>query len=186
MYRALSQYTKQEYFTGRPFIFRFCWYFTNLFLFKNPFLPFSGLKVFLLRLFGAKIGRQVVIKPGVQIKFPWTLQIGDHSWIGENVWIDNLAPVIIGSDVCLSQAAFILTGNHDYSSVRFDLVTKPVFIDRGSWVGARAIVCPGTHMQEHAFLTAGSTGQHILQAFSVYKGNPAKYVRKINIRKPAE
>src|SRR5450631_60718 len=91
------------------------WYFVNVFFFINPLNPGSGLKRALLRLFGARLGRGVVLKPGINIKYPWKLSIGDYAWIGEKVWIDNLAPVEIGKNVCLSQGAMLLTGNHDYT-----------------------------------------------------------------------
>jgi len=90
------------------------WYFTNIFCFINPFFIFGSLKIIILRAFGASIGSGVVIKPSVNIKYPWKLKIGDHSWIGENVWIDNLAEVTLGQHVCLSQGAMLLTGNHNY------------------------------------------------------------------------
>ena len=75
--------------------------------------PFMTLKVRLLKMFGAKIGKGLVIKNNVIIKQPWYLTIGDDCWIGENVWIDNIDKVSIGSDVCISQGAMLLTGNHD-------------------------------------------------------------------------
>src|SRR5450432_2284161 len=92
-----------------------CWYFTNVLFFKNSIVISSAVKVFLLRLFGAKVGAGVRIKPCVNIKYPWKLQIGDYSWIGEEVWIDNVTDVIIGNNVILSQGALILTGSHDPS-----------------------------------------------------------------------
>src|ERR1700719_3329993 len=77
------------------------WYFINIIFFKNSLNTFSSLKVALLRLFGAKLGKGVVIKQAVNIKYPWKLQVGDYSWIGEEVWIDNLSDVIIGRNVTL-------------------------------------------------------------------------------------
>ena len=88
-------------------------------------LPGSGWRTFLLRLFGARIGQGVVIKPHVSIKFPWRLIVGNHVWIGERVWIDNLAEVAIGSNSCISQGAYLCTGSHDWSDSRFGLVTRP-------------------------------------------------------------
>lgn len=109
--------------TIRPlFIKGFIWYFVNVLFFINPMNPISGLKVFLLRLFGAKIGKGVVIKPGVNIKYPWLLTIGNNVWIGEKVWIDNLDNVTIANDVCISQDAILLCGNHNYKKSTFDLI----------------------------------------------------------------
>ncbi len=92
----LSKYNNSWYQPGGNMLSRICWYFINILFFMNPLNPLSGLKVFLLRLFGAKVGKGVVIKPGVNIKYPWLLSIGDYTWIGERVWIDNLAKVTIG------------------------------------------------------------------------------------------
>jgi hypothetical protein len=89
------------------------------------------------------VGTGVVIKPHVRVKFPWKLYIGDHSWIGESVWIDNLAQVTIGSNCCISQGAYLCTGSHRWDRDTFDLVTKPIVIEDQCWVGAMARVAPG-------------------------------------------
>ena len=158
-----------------------CWYLVNATLFFHPIFAFSGFKVFLLRKFGAQIGKQVVIKPSVNIKYPWKLIIGDHCWIGENVWIDNLAEVKIGSHVCVSQGAYLLTGNHDYRALHFDLVVKPIILEDGVWIGAKSIVAPGVNAASHAVLTAGSTATRNLLAHTVYQGNPAMPLRERNL-----
>ena len=95
----------------------------------------------MLKIFGAKIGSGVILKPGINIKYPWHLKIGDNCWIGENVWIDNLSQVTIKSDVCLSQGAMLLCGNHNYKRATFDLVLEPIIIESGAWLGAKTIIC---------------------------------------------
>lgn len=157
---------------------RLCWYFTNIFFFITPLNPSSGLKSRLLRMFGARIGKGVVIKPAVNIKYPWKLTIGDNSWIGEKVWIDNLAEVYIGANACLSQGAMLLTGNHDYSRPTFDLMVKPIRLEDGVWIGAKALVCPGIHCQSHAVLAAMSVATKDLEPYTIYQGNPAVAVRQ--------
>ncbi len=159
-----------------------CWYFVNAIFFINPLNPSSGLKRFLLRIFGAKIGAGVVLKPGINIKYPWKLSIGDHSWVGEKVWIDNLATVTIGKSVCLSQGALLLTGNHDYTSTRFDLVVKEIVLGDGVWIGAKALVCPGVAAGSHAVLAAGSVATGELASYTIYQGNPAGAIRERVIR----
>jgi putative colanic acid biosynthesis acetyltransferase WcaF len=116
-----------------------CWYCVNVLFFKNSFIISSRLKVFLLRWFGAAVGAGVVIKPCVNIKYPWKLTIGNYSWIGEQVWIDNLAEVVIGDHVCLSQGAFLLTGNHHYKKTSFDLILAPITIEEGVWIGGLCV-----------------------------------------------
>lgn len=133
----------------------------------------SWLKVWVLRLFGAKIGRGVVIKPGVNVKYPWLLVIGDNSWIGEDVWIDNLTHVTIGSDCCVSQGAMLLCGNHNYRLTTFDLIVKPVTIRDGAWIGAKSVVCPGVTVGRESVLTVGSVATGDLEDGKIYQGVPA-------------
>jgi putative colanic acid biosynthesis acetyltransferase WcaF len=146
--------------------------------FLNYLNPISGLKVALLRMFGAKIGRGVVIKQGVNIKNPWLLVVGDHVWIGERVWIENLAMVSIGNHACLSQGAMIMTGNHNYKKTTFDLMVQPVVLEEGVWIGAQATVCPGVTCASHSVLSMKSVTSSNLDPFTIYAGNPAAKVRE--------
>ena len=135
----------------------------------------------MLRLFGAKIGSQVEIKPCVNIKYPWWLTIGNEVWIGENVWIDCLVPVTIGSNVCISQGAVILTGSHNYKKTSFDLITLSVVLEEGVWIGACAIVSAGVIAASHSVLTSGSVATKNMDAYTIYQGNPAVKVRSRTI-----
>jgi putative colanic acid biosynthesis acetyltransferase WcaF len=173
----LSKYSNSWYKPGGSAFKRALWFFVNA-CFLASFFPFSGFKVFLLRLFGAEIGKGVVIKPRVNIKYPWKLKIHDHVWLGERVWIDNLDLVEIGANSCLSQGAFILCGNHNYKKTEFDLMTAPVILAEGVWIGAQAIVCPGVICNSHAVLSAGALANRNLDAFCIYQGNPAQKVKE--------
>lgn len=172
----LSAFNNNWYNPGGNVFSRACWFWCNS-VFVNSRFPFSGFKKFVLRLFGAKIGKGVVIKPNVNVKYPWNLVVGDHSWIGENVWIDNLDKVNIGANCCISQGAFLLTGNHDYSKPAFDLIIKPIVLEDGAWVGAKSVVCPGVTVKSHAVLAVGSVATSNLEEWSIYQGNPALKVR---------
>jgi putative colanic acid biosynthesis acetyltransferase WcaF len=135
----LNQYNNDTYNPGST-LKRTLWYFTNMLFFKT-LLPFpSSFKTALLRLFGGKVGSGVVIKPDVNIKYPWFLEIGDDCWIGESVWIDNLALVKIGSNVVLSQGVYLLTGCHNYTKESFDLMLGKIVLEDGVWIGAKATV----------------------------------------------
>ena len=179
----LSKFSNKWYDPGAGAVKRLAWFVTNAAFFTSWF-PFSGFKVFLLRLFGASVGRGVVIKPCVNIKYPWRLRIGDHVWIGERVWIDNLVWVRIGSNACISQGAMLLTGNHNYKSEAFDLITGEINLEEGAWVGAQSVVCPGVTCKTHSVLSVGSVAARDLEAYSIYQGNPAVKVRDRAINKP--
>lgn len=150
---------------------------SNIFFLTNIPYP-NSFKVFLLKLFGAKIGTNVVIKPWVKIKFPWKLILKDYIWLGENCWIDNISEVSIGSNSCISQGAMLQTGNHDYSKISFDLITKSIIIEDGCWIGAKSIVTGGVTVKSHAVLTVGSITSKDLEEYTIYKGSPAMEIKK--------
>ncbi|MBN2167254.1 MAG: WcaF family extracellular polysaccharide biosynthesis acetyltransferase [Marinilabiliaceae bacterium] len=181
MQTDLSKYNNSWYKPGGNSIKQFCWYFTNSFFFMSSFFPISTLKVFLLKLFGAKIGKGVVIKPSVNIKYPWNLTIGNYTWIGENVWIDNLDKVTIGNNCCISQGAFLLCGNHNYKKKTFDLLISPIIIEDGVWIGAKAIITGGITCHSHSVLSAGSITSEDLEEYSIYKSHQLVEIRKRNM-----
>ncbi len=169
----LSIYDNTWFKTGGSRIKVLAWFLVNAWFLRCSWNPSSELKVWLLRLFGAKIGKGVMIKPAVNIKYPWNLSIDDYAWIGENVWIDNLVQVSIGKSACISQGAMLLCGNHNYKKSTFDLIVKPIVIEDGAWVGAQSTVCPGVTMHSHSLLAVGSTASKDLEPYSIYRGNPA-------------
>lgn len=173
-----SKFNNKDFYPGN-FVLRISWYFFSLIFFESSWLPFSFIKVFILKIFAAKVGKSVVIKPNVKIKYPWKLFLGNHVWIGENVWIDNLDNVVIGNNVCISQGAFLLCGNHNYKKESFDLITKPITLEDGVWVGAKSTVLPGVIAKSHSILSAGSVTSKNLEPYGIYKGNPAE---KVSIR----
>jgi putative colanic acid biosynthesis acetyltransferase WcaF len=146
-------------------------------LFISSWIPGAAHRRWLLRAFGADIGERVNIKPGVRVKFPWRLSIGKHSWIGEDVWIDNLAQVTIGRDCCISQGSYFCTGNHDWSQPTFDLIVRPIRVETGAWVAAHSIVGPGVVIGEGAVLGLASVATKNLRPWTVYQGAPAVPVR---------
>ncbi|MBL4676287.1 MAG: colanic acid biosynthesis acetyltransferase WcaF [Mucilaginibacter sp.] len=177
----LSTYNNHPYHPGANALKRLLWYYVNAVFINSAWLPLSGFRIFLLRLFGARIGTGVVLKPRVNIKYPWHLQIGNNSWIGEGVWIDNLTTVNIGNNVCLSQGAVLQTGSHNYKSKSFDLIIGPVTLEDGAWIGNGAIVNKGVVAGSHSLLSSGSVTTKNLDAYSIYQGNPAVKVRSREI-----
>ncbi|MFK8038311.1 MAG: WcaF family extracellular polysaccharide biosynthesis acetyltransferase [Crocinitomicaceae bacterium] len=154
------------------------WFIFNAIILKSKLNPFSRIKIVVLRLFGAKIGKGVVIKPSISVKYPWKLTVGDYVWIGENVWIDNLDEVIIGNHVCISQGALLLCGNHNYKKSSFDLIVKPIELKDGAWIGARATVTQGVVCNEHSVLSVQSVANSDLMASCIYQGVPAIKIRE--------
>jgi putative colanic acid biosynthesis acetyltransferase WcaF len=168
---------KSRYVNGKAVSIQVIWYFVSLLVFEGAWFPFYGLKIRLLRLFGAQIAYGLVVKPKVYIKYPWMLEVGSDVWIGEGVRIDNLAKVRIGSDVCISQNAFLLTGNHDYRSDTFDLMIGSITIEDEVWVGASVVVCPNTTLKKGTVVGVGSVISGTTICDQVYRGNPAVIIR---------
>lgn len=173
----LSSFNNDWYSPGNP-VKRFFWYYFNIVFLMNPMNPFSGLKKLVLRMFGAKIGKGVVIKQRVNVKYPWKLEVGNHVWVGERVWIDNLAEVKIEDNVCLSQGAMLLCGNHNYKKSSFDLIVRPIHLEEGVWIGAHSVVAPGVRCYSHAILAVNSVATQHLDEYTIYQGNPAVKVRE--------
>lgn len=173
----LSKFDNSSYNPG-GLVKRTLWFFVNALFIASSANPLSGLRVLLLRWFGAKVGEGVVVKPGVNIKYPWKLSIGNYVWIGENVWIDNLGDVTIGDNVCISQGAMLLCGNHDYKSSSFDLRIGNITLEEGTWIGAKSVVCPGITCRSHSILSVNSVATKDLESYKVYQGNPAVFVRE--------
>jgi putative colanic acid biosynthesis acetyltransferase WcaF len=183
-YRAwvdLSRFANPEYDSGRGPLARVLWYYVSLLTFESGWLPLSGVKRRILCLFGARVGRGVVIKPHVRIKYPWRLEIGDHCWIGQGVWIDNIDNVRIGSHVCVSQYAYLCTGSHDPARVAFDLIHKPIAVENGAWLAARCTILPGVTIGANAIVAGGSVVTRDVEPATVVAGVPA---RKLCDREP--
>lgn len=172
-----KKFNKKDYSSEASAFKMLSWYFISAILFRSGLIPFSTILVAILKIFGAKIGKDVRIKPYTNIKYPWKLSVGDHTWIGENCSIENLVKITLGKNVCLSQGVMLLTGNHNYKKSTFDLITLPIIIEDGVWIGAKAVVCPGVHAASHAVLTVGSIITKNMEAYSIYTGNPAVKIR---------
>jgi putative colanic acid biosynthesis acetyltransferase WcaF len=178
----LSRPDNTELVRGAPLWVEALWYFLGLPIVRSPLITSSSLRCFVLRVFGAKIGTGVHIKPGLRVKFPWYLKVGDHSWLGEDLWIDNLADVTIEAHCCLSQGTYLCTGNHNWSSTNMRLYRRPITCRRGSWVGAKSVLCPGVIVGAGAIVSAGSVVTKNIPEMEVHGGNPAQFVRYRKLR----
>lgn len=154
------------------------WFFANSLIINN-YLPIPmSIKIFVLKLFGAKIGENLTIKPKVNIKYPWFLEVGNNVWIGETAWIDNFVKVTIEDNVCISQGATLLTGNHNYKKNNFEMIVSEIYLEKGVWIGAKSVVCGGVRCLSHSVLSVNSVATKDLNPYIIYQGNPAEAVRE--------
>jgi putative colanic acid biosynthesis acetyltransferase WcaF len=174
----LGSFSNTNFYHGRNWFVRALWIVVSFSFFQINFPYPSRFKLCLLRFFGARIGLGVVIRSNLRIKQPWRLFLGDNVWIGEGVWIDNLVDVVIGNNVCISQGAMLLTGNHNYKSKKFDLITGKIILEDGVWIGAKCLVGPNVICNSHSVLSAGSTAFKDLEPFTIYQGNPCLKIRE--------
>lgn len=173
----LSQYNKNDFSFGASIFKRAFWYFISGVVFENNWVHLVKLKIWLLNQFGAVVGPNCVIKPNIKIKHPWKLVVGDYSWIGEGVWIDNVYAVKIGSNVCISQGVRIVSGNHSSTDRNFSLQPNIIEIQDGVWLCAHSIVGPSVVCYSHSVLTLGSVATESLEPYFIYSGCRAKKIR---------
>ena len=133
----------------------FAWAIVELLLVTNPWQISSRVRRAALVAFGAEIGEGVLLRPRLRVRFPWKLRIGDHSWIGEDVWLHNQDELRIGDHVVVSQGTFVTTGSHAHTR-DMALITRPVVIEDGAWITARCILLGGSHIGRSALVTPGS------------------------------
>ncbi len=173
----MSDYSAGTFTRGRSALVEALWLLVQALL-VSSWLPGSWHRRLVLRMFGAQIGDGVIVKPGVRVKFPWRFTVGNNSWLGEDVWIDNLAPVSVGADCCISQGAYLCTGSHDWSKPGFDLITRPINICDHAWIAAGASIGPGVTVGAGAVLALASVATADLEPWSIYRGNPAAAIRE--------
>lgn len=178
----LARFSNPEFERGASKWTELSWLYVRKFLFENSVLPISGIRSKVLARYGASVGAGIVIKPRVRIHFPWNLTLGDHVWLGEEAYLLNLAPIRIGSNVCISQRAFLCTGSHDWSDPAFRLLTKPITIEDGAWISANVFVGPGVTVGKNAVATTGSVVLRDLPPNMICSGNPCVPVKPRRIR----
>ena len=180
--QELATYDVSKHNRGASNIHYAIWTLVNGLIFRSYIFRSSTFKANILRYFGADIGTGVVIKPNVSIRYPWKLSIGNDCWIGEDVWIENPSSVTIGNNVCVSQGALLLAASHDYRKTTFDDNSKPIIIEDGVWIGARAAVCSGVVCKRNSILGVNSVASGHLAADTIYTSKPMVVPRKRVIR----
>ncbi len=177
----LNQYRNRH--GGGSKLRRLVWEVVWAVLFRpTPRWCLNGWRCFLLRAFGAKIGSGVRIQGGAKLWQPWRLTIGDNSWIDGGVSLYSVDEIVIGANAVISDGAFICTATHDISSETFELQTMPVTIGDSAWICAKATVLPGVKVGEGAIVAAGSVVSKDVEPWTVIGGNPAKFIKKRELR----
>lgn len=174
MYQHLDRYsTPPEWNPGASFWVQALWFCVGSPLLSARWLPGFNWRAILLRLFGAHIGSCCRIKPGLRVKFPWRLSVGDACWLAEDAWLDNLAPIAIGDRVCISQGVYVCTGNHNFRSPSFDLRLGSITIGSDVWIAAQAVLAPGTEVGNGAVVALGAVVSGKVPDGVIMRGNPA-------------
>jgi putative colanic acid biosynthesis acetyltransferase WcaF len=177
VYQDLSRFHLPPGFRGRPAWFVQLWWLVQALLFHTSPQVLFGWRRFLLRLFGARIGKGVLIRPSATITFPWKVTIGDYSWIGDDAVLYSLSDISIGSHTVVSQRAYLCAAGHDYTRISFDMLPGPVWIGNQVWIAADVFVGPGVTLAEGCLVGARSAVFHDLPAGMVCYGSPAKPVK---------
>jgi putative colanic acid biosynthesis acetyltransferase WcaF len=161
-------------FRGKNKIVVQLWYIVWLFLFRPSPHLFNSWRIFLLRSFGAKCSYRAKIRPSAYISYPWNFSCGEHTFIGDQVFIDSLDRVEVGDHVSISNRVYITAGTHDYRSETFDLLIKPVVVQSQSWLAVNSTLLPGAQVGEGTILAACSLLNKTTGVGEIWVGVPAK------------
>ena len=173
----LDQADKTGFDYGKPKLFVFLWFLVQNTMFQFSPTPFYRFRRYLLKLFGAKIGRGVLIQPRVRIHYPWRLEVGDYSQVGDDAWLYSIGQITIGRHSIISQKSFLCTAGHDYQNPFFRTIVKPIVIGDGVWVAADVYVAPGVTIGDNAVVGARSSVFHDMPTGMICFGNPCQPVK---------
>jgi putative colanic acid biosynthesis acetyltransferase WcaF len=172
----LDRFRLPENFRGRSSLTVQLWWLVQATLFRGSPQVLYAFRRWLLRLFGAQIGKGVIVRPSASLTYPWKVKIGDHSWIGDDVVIYSYAEISIGKNVVISQKGYLCTGTHDYRSRTFDIHALPIVIEDEAWLAADVFVAPGITVGKGAVVGSRSSVFTNLPEMMVCIGSPARPV----------
>lgn len=173
-YQELSSFRTPPGFRGKPAVIVQLWWIVQALLFHTSPQFMFGWRRFLLRCFGARIGKGVKIRPSVVITYPWKLQIGDHSWVGDECTLYNLGKITIGNDVALAHGVYLCTGTHDFTRPSFDILAREITIEDEAWITNDVFVGPGVTIGKGAVIGVRSTVLQDMPEGMICFGNPAR------------
>jgi putative colanic acid biosynthesis acetyltransferase WcaF len=178
MIQDLITYKTPEGFRGRSlFVVQLWEIIYSLFFKRSPRFMF-GWRRFLLRSFGAKIGKNVLIRPSAKITYPWKVTIGESSWVGDNTVLYSLGEIQIGSNTVISQRCYLCTASHKYDDSSFPIYSKKITIGAECWLATDVYVAPGVSIKNASVVGARSSVFSNLDSKKIYIGSPAKYLKE--------
>lgn len=177
----LRTYDLSNFDRGKPKWYVMLWWLVQAIVFPLSPHNFNGFRCFLLRLFGAEIGKGTVIRPSSRFLFPWKISIGEYSWIGDEVVFYSVDCITVGSHSVISQKTYLCTGSHDICDRSFALITAPITIGNGTWIATDCFLAAGVSIGSNAVIGARSSVMKNISARQVAWGTPciARYQRKI-------
>ncbi|MEG4322667.1 MULTISPECIES: hormogonium polysaccharide biosynthesis acetyltransferase HpsU [unclassified Microcoleus] len=179
----LRKYDQSKFDRGRPGWVILLWWFVQAIAFPLTPHPCNSIRSGLLRLFGAKIGRGAVIRPTARFTYPWKIEIGDYSWIGDDVVLYSLERIAIGEHCVISQKSYLCTGSHDPQDPAFGLITASVIINNGVWIAADCFIGPGVAIGANALIGSRSSVFENMPAGFVCTGTPCRPRDRREIKK---
>ena len=173
-FQELGEFELPPNFRGRSGAMVQLWWLVQATFFRMSPQVLYGFRRWLLRLFGARVGKGVVIRPTATFTYPWKITLGDNAWIGDDVVIYSLGPITIGNDAVISQRSYLCAGTHDYRSRAFDIVSAPIVIGDKAWLAADVFVAPGVCIGKGTVVGARSSVFSDLPGMMVCAGSPAR------------
>ncbi len=173
----LNEYNQDDFSRGKSGLYIILWWFIQGTVFRYSFHNMYGWRSFLLKLFGAKIGKNVKIRSSVKFTYPWKVSIGDFSWIGDEVTLYSLDKIVIGKNCVISQKCYLCTGSHDIKSKKFKLLTLPIIVKDFSWIATDVFVHPGVIVEKNSIIGARSNVTKNTVENSINIGNPSKFIK---------
>lgn len=173
----LKNFRVPKGFRGRNGFYVQLWWFVQSTVFRLSPQFLYGFRRFLLRLFGAKIGRNVIVRPSVRITYPWKLTIEDNAWVGDFVDLYTLGEIIIGKNAVVSQKSYLCTGSHDYQSSDFDIFAKSIVIGDEAWIATDVFIAPGVTIGKGAVIGSRSSVYKDMPEGMICLGSPARPIR---------
>lgn len=170
----LRQYDQSWFDRGKPGWFILLWWLVQAVTFPLTLHPMNGIRCGILRLFGAKIGTGVVIRPTARCTYPWKVTIGDYSWIGDDVVLYSLDHITIGQHCVISQKSYLCTGSHDINDPAFGLKTAPIHVENGVWIATDCFIAPGINIGANTVVGARSSVFSDLPSGYICLGTPCR------------